>query len=290
MQPYELTLAAAAQKIKAKELSPVELTTSVLTHIEKVNPQINAFSNVTADLANIAAAQAEDEIAAGNYRGPLHGIPFNIKDIYDTAGVATTAGSQIRADYIPTSDSTVMTKLCKAGAVMVGKTHTHEFAYGVVTPQTHNPWELDHIAGGSSGGTAAAVAAGACVVGMGSDTAGSIRIPASLCGIVGLKPTYGRVSRSGVTPFAWSLDHVGPLTRTVSDAALVMNAIAGYDRTDLGSVDVSVPDFAAELHAGVTGTIVGVPVNYFTEHVDPEVAKAVGDALVRAGGPGCAAA
>ncbi|MCW2641116.1 MAG: Amidase [Dactylosporangium sp.] len=279
MEPYELTLAEAADKIKAKELSPVELTASVLARIEAVEDKITAFATVTADLATKAAKQAEEEIAAGAYRGPLHGIPVGIKDLYDTAGVATTSSSKVRADYVPTQDSAVVERLDAAGAVMVGKTHTHEFAYGAVTPTTRNPWDLDRVPGGSSGGSGAAVAAGECSVGMGSDTGGSIRIPASVCGTVGLKPTYGRVSRRGVASLSWSLDHVGPLTRTVRDAALVMDAIAGYDRADPASVDVPVPDFAASLDAGVAGLTIGVPVNYYTERVDPEVAAAVSTAI-----------
>ena len=275
MQPFELTLAAAAQQIGAKALSPVELTESVLARIAAVNPHINAFSNVTAELATRAAARAEREIAADRYRGPLHGIPFGVKEIYDMAGVASTSSSRLRAGRIPDEDSAIVARLREAGAVVVGRTHSHEFAYGVVTPQTRNPWRPDRIAGGSSGGSAAAVAVGAGFLGLGSDTAGSIRIPAALCGTVGLKPTYGRVSRTGVTPLAWSLDHAGPLTRTVEDAALAMNVMAGYDPRDPGSVNVPVPDFSAELGRDVAGMTMGVPVDFFTERVDPEVRAAV---------------
>jgi aspartyl-tRNA(Asn)/glutamyl-tRNA(Gln) amidotransferase subunit A len=279
MQPYELTLAEATEKIKTKELSPVELTESVLARIESVEPKITAFATVTVDIARKAAAQAEQEIAVGEYRGPLHGIPMGIKDLYETAGVATTSSSKVRSDYVPTHDSAVVEKLSAAGMVMVGKTHTHEFAFGAVTPTTRNPWDVEYVPGGSSGGSGAAVAAGECMVGMGSDTGGSIRIPASVCGTVGLKPTYGRVSRRGVASLSWALDHVGPLTRTVRDTALVMDAIAGYDRADPASVDVPVPDFTAELDAGVAGLRIGVPTNYFTDRVDPEVAQAVSTAI-----------
>jgi aspartyl-tRNA(Asn)/glutamyl-tRNA(Gln) amidotransferase subunit A len=274
MHPYELTLAEAAEQIRARQLSPVELTESVLDRIDAVEDRISAFATVTGDAARESAKQAEAEIAAGDYRGPLHGIPVGIKDLYETAGIPTTSSSAVRAEYVPEHDSAVVEKLTAAGAVMVGKTHTHEFAYGAVTPTTRNPWNLERIPGGSSGGSGAAVAAGECLVGMGSDTGGSIRIPASVCGTVGLKPTYGRVSRRGVASLSWSLDHVGPLTRTVRDAALVMNAIAGYDRHDPASVDVPVPDHAAGLEAGVAGMTVGVPVNYFTDRVDTEVALA----------------
>lgn len=281
MQPFELTLAAAAQQIRAKALSPVELTESVLARIEVVDPPINAFSKVTAELATAAAARAEGEIAAGRYRGPLHGIPVGVKEIYDMAGVPSTSSSRVRAHHIPRDDSAVVAALLAAGAVVVGRTHSHEFAFGVVTPQTRNPWRPDRIAGGSSGGSAAVVAVGACFVGLGSDTAGSIRIPASLCGIVGLKPTYGRVSRTGVTTLAWSLDHAGPLTRTVEDAALAMQVMAGHDPRDPGSVDVAVPDFSAGLGRDVAGMTAGVPVNFFTERVDPEVRNAVEAACAR---------
>ena len=279
MDPYELTIADAAEMIRAKELSPVELTESVLSRIDAVEGKITAFATVTADVARAAAAAAEAEIAAGAYRGPLHGIPVGIKDLYETAGIPTTSSSAVRADYVPVQDSAVVEKLTAAGTVMVGKTHTHEFAFGAVTPTTRNPWDLEKIPGGSSGGSGAAVAAGECMVGMGSDTGGSIRIPASVCGTVGLKPTYGRVSRRGVASLSWSLDHVGPLTRTVRDTALVMNSIAGYDRSDPACVDVPVPDFAAGLLAGVAGLTVGVPTNFFTERVDPEVAAAFAAAV-----------
>lgn len=279
MHAYELTIAEASEKIRAKELSPVELTESVLSRIDAVEEKITAFATVTADVARAAAAAAEAEIAAGEYRGPLHGIPVGIKDLYETAGIATTSSSAVRADHVPTQDSAVVEKLTAAGTVMVGKTHTHEFAYGAITPTTRNPWDLEKIPGGSSGGSGAAVAAGECMVGMGSDTGGSIRIPASVCGTVGLKPTYGRVSRRGVASLSWSLDHVGPLTRTVRDTALVMNAIAGYDRSDPACVEVPVPDFTADLDTGVAELIVGVPTNFFTERVDTEVSAAVAAAV-----------
>lgn len=275
MEPYELSITEAAARIGAKELSPVELTRSVLGRIEAVEGRLHAFAVVTADEALEAARRADKEIADGGHRGPLHGIPVGIKDLYDVVGTPTTSSSKVRADYLPTEDSAVVARLRDAGAVVVGKTHTHEFAYGVVTPTTRNPWDTGRIPGGSSGGSGAAVAAGECLVGMGSDTGGSIRIPASLCGTVGLKPTYGRVSRSGVTSLCWSLDHVGPLTRTVRDAAFVMNAISGFDARDQATVDVPVPDFAEGLDAGVAGATLGVPSNYFFDDLDPDVEAAV---------------
>ncbi|WP_369070227.1 amidase [Kineococcus terrestris] len=283
MEPYELTLSDAAAAIAARELSPVELTDSVLARIDSVEADITAFVTVTEDRARAAAAAAEAEIAASGPRGPLHGIPVALKDLYDTAGVLTTSSSRVRADHVPNTDSAVAERFAAAGAVTVGKTHTHEFAYGATTPTTRNPWDTTRVPGGSSGGSGAAVAAGECMVGMGSDTGGSIRIPAAVCGVVGLKPTYGRVSRRGVASLSWSLDHVGPLTRTVRDAAITLNAIAGYDRADPGSADVPVPDFTALIGRDVTGLRVGVPTDYFTERLQPEVQASVAAAVARLG-------
>jgi len=275
VEAYQLDLSTAARQIAARELSPVELLDSVLGRIKAVDGKVGAFACVTADLARVAAKQAQEEISAGGYRGPLHGIPVGIKDLYETAGIPTTSSSAVRADYVPTADCAVVEQLTAAGMVMVGKTHTHEFAYGAVTPTTRNPWDLERIPGGSSGGSGAAVAAGMCLVGMGSDTGGSIRIPAALCGTVGLKPTYGRVSRRGVASLSWSLDHVGPLTRNVRDAALVLQATAGHDRADPACVDVPVPDYDAGLGAGVAGLRIGIPSNFYFDRVEPEVEQAV---------------
>ena len=220
MEPFQLSLSTAAGEIKARRLSPVELIDSVLGRIEATEPVLGAFACVTADFAREAARQAEREIAAGRYLGRLHGIPLGVKDLFDSAGVAATSSSRVRADNVPESDSVPVERLRAAGMIPVGKTHTHEFAFGAITPTTRNPWDTGRIPGGSSGGSGAAVAAGSCMVGLGSDTAGSIRIPSSLCGTVGLKPTYGRASRRGVASLSWSLDHVGPLTRNVVDCAL----------------------------------------------------------------------
>lgn len=277
MQPYQLSIAEAAQQIASRQLSPVELAQSALNRIEAVDDRLSAFVVVSGERALDAAQQAEKEIAEGRYRGPLHGIPVGIKDLYDVAGLPTTSSSQVRHDFIATEDSACVSRLTDAGAIVVGKTHTHEFAYGVITPTTRNPWNTDHIPGGSSGGSGAAVASGACLMGMGSDTGGSIRVPASLCGTVGLKPTYGRVSRHGVTSLCWSLDHVGPLTRTVQDAALVLNAIAGFDARDEATARVPVPDYTDDLDGGVSGMTVGLPSNFFFDDIDPDV-----DAAVRA--------
>jgi aspartyl-tRNA(Asn)/glutamyl-tRNA(Gln) amidotransferase subunit A len=275
MEPYELDLSEAAEQIEARRLSPVELVESVLARIESVEPVIGAFTCVTGDLAVDAAKEAAREIAGGDYRGPLHGVPVGIKDLYDTAGVASTSSSKVRAGRVPDTDAVAVQRLRRAGMVMVGKTHTHEFAYGAITPTTRNPWDTSRIPGGSSGGSAAAVAAGVCTVAMGTDTAGSIRIPASLCGTVGLKPTYGRVSRRGVASLSWSLDHVGPLTRNVRDAALALGAVAGYDRRDPACVDVPVPDYTADLDLGIATLCVGVPTNYYFDRVSADVESAV---------------
>ncbi|PRZ41601.1 aspartyl-tRNA(Asn)/glutamyl-tRNA(Gln) amidotransferase subunit A [Antricoccus suffuscus] len=275
MHPYELTLTEAAEKIGSKELSPVELAESVLGRIEAVDGRVGAFAAVTADRAMADAKRAADDIAAGNYRGALHGVTVGVKDLVDTAGIATTSSSKTRADNVPNADAAVVERLSGAGAVLVGKTHTHEFAYGVITPTTRNPWNLDHIPGGSSGGSAAAIASQMCHGAIGTDTGGSIRIPSAACGTVGLKPTYGRVSRRGITSLSWALDHVGPITRTVHDAALMMNVLAGYDRADPGTVDEPVPDFTAGLDSGVKGMVFGLPTNYFFDNIDLEVESAV---------------
>lgn len=279
MPLHELTLAQAAEKIRTKKVSPVELTEAVLARVKEVEPQISAFATLTADMALSAAQAAADEIAAGKYRGPLHGIPIGIKDLFEVGGVPNTASSKVRADYIPQTDAAVVKKLVAAGAISIGKTHTHEFAYGAITPTTRNPWETTRTAGGSSGGTAAALAAGMIFAGLGTDTGGSIRIPSAVCGQVGLKPTYGRVSRQGVTSLSWSLDHAGPLARTCQDVALVLNQIAGYDRADPATVDVPVPDYTTALTGQVKGLRIGVPTNFFTENVHPEVTAAAAAAI-----------
>ncbi|MGE2717927.1 amidase [Mycolicibacterium litorale] len=274
MELYELPLIEVAAKIEAREVSPVEVVKSSLARLEETEPALTAFATTTPDIALEQARVAEKEIADGNYRGPLHGIPLGVKDLYDTAGVATTSSSAQRADYVPDTDSVSVAKLYDAGMILIGKTHTHEFAYGATTPTTGNPWAPDRTPGGSSGGSGAAVGAGVVPVALGSDTGGSIRIPAALCGTVGLKPTYGRASRVGVASLSWSLDHVGPLSRNVIDSALVMAAMSGYDRRDPATVDVPVPDMVSEIGAGVAGKKIGIPTNYYTEQVDPEAAEA----------------
>ncbi|MFB8277607.1 amidase [Nocardia colli] len=279
MKTHELTITAAATAIRTGEISPVELVDAVLRRAEQVEPRLGAYVTVTADRARSAARAAEREISGGRYRGPLHGIPMGLKDLIDVAGLGTTASSRVRATHRAESDSAVAARLDHAGAVLLGKTHTHEFAYGLITPQTRNARNPTRVAGGSSGGSAVAVASEAATFAVGTDTGGSIRVPAALNGVVGLKPTYGRVSRHGVVPLSWSLDHVGPITRTVADAGLVLNALSGYDSRD----PASVPAPAADLDgpADLTHLRVGVPANYYFDHVDPEVSAAVRRAIER---------
>ena len=279
--PLDLSLREVSRALRSRELSPVELTRQSLAQIAADEPRLNAYVCVTTDLAMAAAQQAEREIAAGNWRGELHGVPIAIKDLYDMAGLATTCSSRVRHDHIANEDSACVVRLAQAGAVIVGKTHTHEFAYGIATPTTGNPWNPKLIPGGSSGGSGATVAARGCYMAMGTDTGGSIRIPAAVCGTVGLKPTFGRVSRFGIASLSWSLDHAGPLTRTVGDAAVTLSALAGYDARDPGSANLPVADYRAELELGVKGLRIGVPGNYFFDQVDAEVARNVRAALAR---------
>ncbi|MFD8202019.1 amidase [Streptomyces sp. NPDC059701] len=279
MQPYELSLATAAQEIRERRLSPVELVDSVLERIEQVEPHVAAYVAFSADQARRTAREAEREAVQGSYRGPLHGIPVGLKDVIDVVGVSTTASSRTRAGHRAASDSTVAASLRAAGAILIGKTHTHEFAYGLTTPQTNNAWDQGRIAGGSSGGSAVAVASGAATSALGTDTGGSIRVPAALNGVVGLKPTYGLVPRHGVTSLSWSLDHVGPITRTVEDTALVLAAIAGHDPRDPASVAVPGVDYRPSAEPDLTGVRVGVPRTYYFDHVDAEVAAAVRRAI-----------
>jgi aspartyl-tRNA(Asn)/glutamyl-tRNA(Gln) amidotransferase subunit A len=237
MDLSSLTIADAAALFRRGETSPEEVTRACLTRIDERESSIHAFATVTAELA-LRQARAAQKALAEDPRGrrPLLGIPICLKDLIETAGIVTTASSRLLADNVPTIDAPVWRRLRRAGAVLIGKSHTHEFAYGSVTPTTRNPWNPERIPGGSSGGSAAAVAAGFCLGAVGTDTAGSIRVPSGLCGVVGLKPTYGLVPKSGVIPLSWSLDHVGPLARSPIDAALLLNAMAGYDRSDPASV------------------------------------------------------
>lgn len=279
MQPFELSLAEASRAVRARELSPVELTESVLARIAAVEGRLGAYVTVAADAALAAAVRAEREISGSGPRGPLHGIPMALKDLIDAEGMPTTASSHVRAGHVAERDSRVAERLGAAGAVLLGKTHTHEFAYGLTTPQTNNAWDHSRVAGGSSGGSAVAVAAGGATFAMGTDTGGSIRVPAALNGVVGLKPTYGLVPRTGVTSLSWSLDHVGPLARTVQDVALVLSATAGHDPRDPASVSGPIPD---RFPGGdLRGLKVGVPRNHYFDRVTPEVEESVRGAIER---------
>ncbi len=279
MQPFELSLTEASRAVRARELSPVELTESVLARIAAVEGRLGAYVTVTADAALAAAVRAEREISGSGPRGPLHGIPMALKDLIDAEGIPTTASSHVRAGHVAERDSRVAERLGAAGAVLLGKTHTHEFAYGLTTPQTNNAWNQSRVAGGSSGGSAVAVAAGGATFAMGTDTGGSIRVPAALNGVVGLKPTYGLVPRTGVTSLSWSLDHVGPLTRTVQDVALVLSATAGHDPRDPASV--SGPMLDRFPGGDLRGLKVGVPRNHYFDRVAPEVEESVRGAIER---------
>ena len=279
-----LSIAEAAELIAGKQLSPVELVNAHLERIDQTDGKLNSFITLLRDESIAAAKEAERAVQGGNHLGPLHGIPIGLKDLYYTKGVRTTVGSKILRDFVPETDAAVTERFRQAGAIIIGKLQMHEFALGAtsVNPHdgpAHNPWDIDRVTGGSSGGSGAAVASGQCMGALGSDTGGSVRIPACLCGIVGLKPNFGRVSRYGVYPLSWSLDTVGPMTRTVRDAALVLNVIAGYDPRDPSSSNVPVEDFSAGLDDGVAGIRVGVPREYFYDVIDPEVK----DAVVQAG-------
>jgi len=263
-------------RIQAREVSPVEATEAFLARIEATEPTLNAFITRTPERALADAKQAEAEIAAGRSRGPLHGIPLALKDLYWTAGIRTTSGSVVEADFVPDEDAAAAARLREAGTVLMGKTNMVEFAFGGTehndaygTPQ--NPWRLGHITGGSSSGSGAAIAAGQAALALGTDTGGSIRIPAALCGISGHKPTYGLVSRYGVTPLGFSLDHVGPMARTVEDLALAMNVLAGHDPRDPASANHPAENYASSLGEGVGGLRIGVPWHYVGEFIDPEV-------------------
>src|SRR5579863_3472750 len=259
----KLSILEAADLIHKKKVSPVELTRACLARIDRFNPSLNAFITITAESALEQARVAESEVTRGNWRGPLHGVPIALKDLFDTAGVRTTAGSGVFKDRIPTEDAEVVRRLKAAGAVLVGKTNMQEFAFGGTSLISYfgavrNPWNAGYIAGGSSGGSAAVVAAGLCYGALGSDTAGSVRLPASHCGIAGLKPTYGLVSIRGVIPLSWSLDHVGPLARTVADTALLLQAIAGYDEQDTTSEKMKVPDYSQSIGNKTSSLRIGV--------------------------------
>ena len=271
-----LTIDQASALLQQRSISAVELVEATLERIEETEPVIHAYALVLADQARVAAATADAERAAGHNRGPLHGIPVGVKDLYYTRGIATEAGSRALAGFIPTFDAMAVRRLHAAGMIVIGKTVTHEFAYGVNEPPTRTPWLHDGYPGGSSAGSGAAVAARSAFAALGTDTGGSIREPAALNGLVGLKPTFGLVGRSGIVPLSQSLDHAGPLTRTVNDCALMLQALAGYDSGDLSSIRVPREDYLAGLDASVSELTVGVERGFFfREQVRQEVRQAV---------------
>jgi aspartyl-tRNA(Asn)/glutamyl-tRNA(Gln) amidotransferase subunit A len=283
-QLTSLTLSEAADALRNKAVSPVDLTRACLARIEQLNPKLNAFITISADSALAEARAAEAEIHASRWRSPLHGIPVALKDLIDTAEVKTTAASALFQDRIPRQDAEVVRRLKAAGAVFLGKLNLQECAYGASGIISHygvarNPWDPARVAGGSSSGSAIALATGMCFGALGTDTGGSIRLPSSMCGTVGLKPTYGRVSCRGVIPLALSLDHVGPMTRSVRDAALMLQALAGYDPGDPASQDVPVPDFSLERGKGISSLRVGLPREFFAD-LEPEIRTSINEALV----------
>ena len=277
------SIGSTAKLIESGELSPIELTEAHLDHIAATEPALNSFITLLGDRAIEQAASAETEIKAGTYRGPLHGIPIGLKDLYYTKGIPTTVGSKILRDFVPDYDAAVVERFNDAGAILLGKLQMHEFALGAtsVNPHdgpAHNPWDVSRITGGSSGGSGSAVTAGQCMAALGSDTGGSIRIPAGLCGIVGMKPTFGLISRHGVHPLSWSLDTVGPMTRSAFDAAIVMNALAGQDPRDPSSARVAESDFTEGIGKGVSGLKIGIPEDFFYDVIDEEVSAAICEA------------
>ena len=285
---HYLTIPQAGRLLKSGELSPVELTRAFLERIDALDAKMQAYITVLYEGAMAQARNAEAEMLRGEYRGPLHGIPIALKDLYDTKGVRTTASSKVMADRVPTEDATTTARLSQAGAVLLGKLSMHEFALGGPDPSNgfpmaRNPWNLDHIPGGSSSGSGTAIAAGLAMGTLGSCTGGSIRGPAAFCGIAGMKATYGRVSRFGVVPLSWSLDHCGPLTWTVEDSAIMLQAIAGHDPRDPTTSRAPVPDYSASLREDVKGLRIGVPRHYFfsdDDRINSEV-KDIADAAIR---------
>ncbi|MEO7115065.1 MAG: amidase [Caldimonas sp.] len=280
----DLSLAEAARRIKRREISPVELVDATLERIASVNPRLAAYITVFEEQARWVAQASETMIAAGHDLGPLHGVPIALKDNVAVRGQRTTAGSRILADWLPVEDATIASRLRRAGAIFAGKLNMHEFAWGGTSNNPHygavrNPWNTDRFAAGSSGGSGAAVAARACFGAIGTDTGGSIRLPSAICGIVGLRPTYGRVSNHGIIPLAWSMDTAGPMARTVEDCALMFGAIAGHDPHDPASAVAPVHDGLARLDEGVQGLRIGIVPGYFFSHLQPAVHAAVTAAL-----------
>jgi aspartyl-tRNA(Asn)/glutamyl-tRNA(Gln) amidotransferase subunit A len=283
MNLTDLTLAEASEQLAKQEVSSEELTRAHLDRISQLEPELNCFITQTPDLALERARQADAEIRGGEIRGPLHGIPIALKDLFETRGVTTTAGSLFFEDWVPEENGEIVERLDSAGAVNLGKLNMHEIALGVTNNNPHygachNPWDLERSPGGSSGGSGAALAAGLCMGSMGSDTGGSVRIPASLCGIVGLKPTYGRVSLRGVVPLSWNMDHPGPMSRRVKDTAVLLQIVAGFDSEDPASVDTPVPDYLVQLEGSVRGWRVALAEDKFFTKANAEILSKVHEA------------
>ena len=281
----KLTISELAPKIRAREVSPVEVTEAALAQVDRLQPHLNSFITILHDEALSQARQREAELARGEYRGPLHGIPIGVKDNIATGGVRSTAGSKVLTDYIPDEDAHTVGLCRQAGAIILGKENLEEFASSGITSNNphygavHNPWDLDCIPGGSSGGSAANVAACVTFASLGTDLGGSVRLPGTFCGVVGLVATFGRVSERGLMATSFNGDRIGPLTRSVRDSALMLGAMAGYDPLDPSTVPVPVPDYSASLESGLSGLKMGVPTNYHFDLVDPEVEAAVRRAI-----------
>jgi aspartyl-tRNA(Asn)/glutamyl-tRNA(Gln) amidotransferase subunit A len=278
------SLSALSDAIREKMISPVEVTNRLLKQIEAINPIINCYVTVLFEEAKERAIEAEKEIAAGNWKGPLHGIPIGIKDIIYTKNIKTTMGSAIFKDFVPDHDAAVVERLKQAGAILIGKQNTHQFAYGPTGDRSffgpvRNPHNRSKMTGGSSSGSGAGVASGLCYGAVGSDTGGSIRIPSAACGVVGMKPTFGRVSKFGVYPLSQTLDHIGPLTRTVQDNAILLNVLSGYDSRDPYSVKSDTEDFTKRLKDGIKGSVIGVPTSFYFENLDTEIEAQIHQAL-----------
>ncbi len=284
-EPWTLDLAELSRALDLHQLSPVEIVESFLTRIEALNDTLNAFITVTGEDALVEARRAEKVIIKGRRKGSLHGIPVGHKDLYCTADVRTTAGSRILEEWIPKSSATVVNRLSDAGMISLGKLNTHEFAYGSTNAvsligATRNPWNTNFISGGSSGGSATAVAGGLLPIATGTDTGGSIRVPAGCCGLTGLKPTYGRVSRAGILPLSWSMDHAGPIGRSVLDVAMILEHMAGHDPKDITSVERCVPNYVAALKSDIRGLKVGIARRMFFDQAQEAVAGVVDQALM----------
>ena len=280
----DLTISELAPRIASREVSPVEVTEAALARADRLQPKLNSFITLLHERALTRARELESELASGKYRGPLHGIPIGIKDNIATRGIRTTVGSLVLSDNVPDDDARVVTLCEEAGAIVLGKENLEEFAAGATSNNphygaVHNPWGLDHIPGGSSGGGGANVAAGVTFASLGTDLGGSVRLPGTFCGVVGLKQTFGRVSQRGLLVTSFNGDHIGPMTRSVSDSALVLQAIAGYDPLDPSTVPVPVPDYLEKLGRDLSGLKAGVPSNYFFDLIDPEVESSVRNAI-----------